>query len=79
MTTSSFDSIIDILVKRGVWRMTSEEELRNRIEGTAIEGRIRCAEALAIARDLKVSPKHVGDTLNGMNVKIINCQLGCFP
>jgi hypothetical protein len=59
--------------------MTSEEELRVRIEGTAVDGKIRCAEALAIARDLKVPPKQVGDTLNGMNVKIINCQLGCFP
>lgn len=59
--------------------MTSEEELRNRITGTAVEGRIKCSQALAIARDLKVPPKQVGDTLNGMNIKIINCQLGCFP
>jgi len=59
--------------------MKSDEELRNKISRTATEGKIKCAHALAIANELKTSPKRVGDMLNEMNIKIINCQLGCFP
>lgn len=64
---------------REVVRMKSDEELRSKISGTATEGKMKCAQALAIAKELKTSPKRVGDMLNDMNIKIINCQLGCFP
>ena len=59
--------------------MVSDKELRIRLSGTAVDGKIKCAQALAISKELKTTPKHVGDTLNEMNIKIINCQLGCFP
>jgi hypothetical protein len=58
--------------------MTSDEELRNKIIKFAVDGRMKCAHALAIAKDFKIAPKRVGDMLNEMKIKIISCQLGCF-
>jgi hypothetical protein len=31
-----------------------------------------------LAEDLKISRKELGDLLNDLKIKIINCQLGCF-
>ena len=42
------------------------------------EGRLPCARALGIARRLNVSPGEIGDALNRLNFRIIDCQLGCF-
>ncbi len=44
-----------------------------------VNGKLPCAVAFKIARKLKVSPKQVGDAANRLNIKISNCQLGCFP
>ncbi len=52
-----------------------EEELK----ASLVEGKLPCAVAFKIAKKLKVTPKEVGDTANRLNIKIANCQLGCFP
>jgi LAO/AO transport system kinase len=59
--------------------MSDEKELQDRITGTAVDGRIQCAQALAIAKDMRIPPGRVGEMLNQMDVRIIKCQLGCFP
>ena len=54
---------------------TLEEEL----EASLVNGKLPCAVAFKIARKLKVTPREVGDTANKLNIRIANCQLGCFP
>jgi hypothetical protein len=44
-----------------------------------VNGRLPCAIAFKIAKELKVSPRDVGEAANRLSVKISSCQLGCFP
>lgn len=52
-----------------------EEELK----ASLVDGKLPCAVAFKIARKLKVTPRKVGGTASKLNIKIANCQLGCFP
>ncbi|MFC2035086.1 hypothetical protein ACFLUJ_03065 [Chloroflexota bacterium] len=52
-----------------------EEELR----AALVDGRLPCQMAFKMSRRHKVSLKKIGDIANRLNVKISNCQLGCFP
>lgn len=52
-----------------------EEELK----ASLVDGRLPCAVAFKIAKKLKVPPKKVGDIANKLNIRIVSCQLGCFP
>ena len=42
-------------------------------------GRIPCAVALAVAESCGVPGKTVGRLLNLLEIKVHDCQLGCFP
>ena len=53
--------------------------LEKELEASLVNGRLSCAVAFKIAKKLKVTPRQVGNTANKLNIKIINCQLGCFP
>jgi hypothetical protein len=55
-----------------------EDELAVKLKELAREGKITCAMAQKIAVENKISLKQVGDMLNQMKIKIIQCQLGCF-
>ncbi len=57
----------------------TERILEEELKASLVNGRLPCAVAFGIGRKLKVSPKKVGDMANRLNVKISNCQLGCFP
>ena len=52
--------------------------IETEIVKAAKDGKINCAQALAIARELKVPPKDVGKAIDGLGIRISNCQLGCF-
>jgi len=54
-------------------------ELETKIKSSLVNGRLPCAIAFRIAKELKVSPREVGEAANRMSVKISSCQLGCFP
>jgi hypothetical protein len=54
---------------------TLEDEMR----ASLVDGKLPCAEAFRIAKQLKVAPRDVGDKANQLNIKISACQLGCFP
>lgn len=41
-------------------------------------GKIDCRRAFALAAKLGIDLKTFGELLNHINVKILNCQLGCF-
>jgi hypothetical protein len=42
-------------------------------------GRIPCAAALGLAQSFGVAGKVVGRLLNLLEIKVRDCQLGCFP
>jgi hypothetical protein len=56
----------------------NQEELRARVQAAAPEGKIPCARAFVLAEDLDLSRKELGELLNELRIKIIQCQLGCF-
>ena len=56
-----------------------ENELEKKIKSSLVEGKLPCAIAFKIAKELKVSPGEVGEAANRLSVKISSCQLGCFP
>ncbi len=56
----------------------NEEEVKNRIRAAAPEGNIPCAAAFRLAEELGISRKDLGNLLNELRIKIIQCQLGCF-
>ena len=56
-----------------------EEKLEMEIQASLVGGRLPCTVAFKIAKKLKVSPRKVGDAANRLNIKIMGCQLGCFP
>ena len=49
------------------------------IEQRAVDGKITCTESLAIAMALDVRSAEVGAKLDELGIRIVNCQLGCFP
>jgi hypothetical protein len=53
--------------------------LEKKIRESLVEGKLPCASAFQIAKDLKVTTKEIGDTCNKLGIKIRSCQLGCFP
>ena len=56
-----------------------DAELEEKIKSSLVEGKLPCAVAFKIARELKVSPREVSEEANKLSIKIGNCQLGCFP
>ncbi len=56
----------------------TQEDLQTKIRAAAPEGKIACAAAFRLAEELGISRRKMGDLLNGMKIKIIQCQLSCF-
>lgn len=46
-----------------------------------VEGKLKlpCRKAFQIADEHSLTLKEIGDICNAEGIKIINCQLGCFP
>lgn len=57
----------------------SDEEIKEKISSSLVDGKLLCPVAFKIAQDMGVSPRRIGDAANEMDVKIAACQLGCFP
>ena len=59
-----------------------KEELINEIlkrslkEGDIVK--LTCAEALSIAEQFGIEPLEVGTVCNDRNIRLYQCQLGCF-
>ncbi len=56
----------------------SQEEIKAKIKAAVPEGRIPCAAAMNLAKELGISRKEMGELLNALRIKITQCQLGCF-
>ncbi len=54
------------------------EELKEKILAAAQNGRLACSEAFAIAAQLNCPRAEVGKMCNELEIKIAECQLGCF-
>ena len=54
------------------------QELKSRLTSRAENGRISCKAALETAQEFGVSPAFVGRALNDLEIRIKQCQLGCF-
>jgi hypothetical protein len=54
------------------------EDLKAKIKAAAPEGKITCPQAFKVAEDLGLSRQTLGELLNELRIKIIQCQLGCF-
>ena len=52
--------------------------LERRIRSLASAGGLGCAQAFDIARDLHLKRLTVGSAADGLGIKIVSCQLGCF-
>lgn len=55
-----------------------DPKLEERIRKAMVDGKLGCAAALGIARDLKIPTSQVGDATNELKIRIAGCQLGCF-
>ena len=53
--------------------------LEQEVASSLVDGQLPCAVAFRIARELGVSLREIGETTDSLGVRIINCQLGCFP
>jgi hypothetical protein len=54
-------------------------ELEKKIRESLVDGKLPCPVAFQIAKELKVSPKEIGEACTQLKIKVKNCQLGCFP
>jgi hypothetical protein len=54
------------------------DKLEKIILEKAKDGKLPCAMCFKIAEDFKISKREMGKILNEMNVRISQCQLGCF-
>ena len=57
---------------------TSKEQIAEAVLQEAADMRISCGKALALAERLGVEPLLIGEAANEQQVKIVECQLGCF-
>lgn len=56
----------------------TQEKLAETIRNSLVDGKLPCAVAFRIARELDVSVREVGKAASQMKIKIARCQLGCF-
>jgi len=55
-----------------------KEKVISAIKQRAKEGRIPCAVCFRIAEECNISKKKLGELLNELGIKVIQCQLGLF-
>ncbi len=58
--------------------MAGERRIDEDLRALARDGRVTCAQALAYARENSISPAEVGARLTELDIRIVDCQLGCF-
>jgi hypothetical protein len=56
-----------------------DEEIRSRFSDISMEGRITCSACLKLGDELGIDRKEIAPMLTDMGIRIVNCQLGCFP
>ncbi len=54
------------------------ETVMERVKSSLIDDCLPCSVAFTTGRELKVNLREVGNAVNKLKVKIVDCQLGCF-
>jgi DNA-binding transcriptional regulator YhcF (GntR family) len=55
-----------------------KDNIEKEIKKKAINGKIPCPVARKLAKELSISYKEVGKAADQLNIKITDCELGCF-
>lgn len=60
--------------------MKPEEKnvMEQKVKEKAREGKLACAQAFQLADEFDVTLREIGRVADRLNIKIYNCQLGCF-
>lgn len=58
--------------------MMTKADLKTKIKDAVPEGKLPCAAAFRLAEELGISRAEMGELLNELKIKIMQCQLGCF-
>jgi hypothetical protein len=56
-----------------------DESVRKALTDASVDGKISCARCLEIGRERGIPAREIAPTLSEMGIKIVHCQLGCFP
>ena len=56
-----------------------KEKLTEKVKALSKSGQISCKQALKLAEEEGIPSRDLGDLLNEIKVKVMGCQLGCFP
>jgi hypothetical protein len=59
--------------------MPISRTLAEGLKASLVDGHLPCAVAFELAGKLKVTRKEVGDAATKLKIRIVSCQLGCFP
>lgn len=55
------------------------DEQKQKIREAAKDNKLPCAKAFQLSKELDLSIRAIGEFCNEENIRIKNCQLGCFP
>ncbi len=55
------------------------ELIKEKLAEASHDGEITCAECMVVGEELGVSVNGFAQILTDMDIRIIKCQLGCFP
>ena len=67
-----------IITKEELSKMQIAPAVEKAVQASLVNGRLSCKTAFEVAEKLKVSRQRVGATAFKFNVRIADCQLGCF-
>ncbi len=56
-----------------------KEKITQKVKLLSKDGKLSCKQALKLAEEEGISSRDLGKLLNEMKVKVMGCQLGCFP
>ncbi len=69
---------VEKATRPGLDDMEITSALAEGLQAAMINQQLPCSAAFEVAGKLKVSRKQVGDATTKLNIRLINCQLGCF-
>jgi molybdopterin-guanine dinucleotide biosynthesis protein len=58
--------------------ISDKKRLAGILKSKSVNGKISCGSARQVAEDLGIPYSEVGKAADELNIKIINCELGCF-
>jgi len=54
-------------------------KVTEKVKAVSKDGKISCKQALRLAEEESISSRDLGQLLNELKIKVMGCQLGCFP